>query len=965
MTKEEAAKSTASPESALPALERFVELSPNLENDKESLVPLAHLAAGSRQLSQWLFRRPEDIEWLTEKGLLQKSRSGEEMRSALTEIMNAMPTDPMKVLRVFKHRELCRICARELSGLADVGETLAEWSAVADIATGAAIDFATKKAVAANGKAFFTPQEGGDEQEASFSAIAMGKLGGSELNISSDIDIIFVHSSDNGRTESEKISLHEYFVRIARETNRLLNDRTEDGFVFRVDLDLRPEGRSGELTNSIGAMEIYYESWGRAWERQALIKARHCGGNEEVTREIFDRLKPFVYRKYMDASAIGEIAGMKEKIDIGLKSKKGAKKAKSDIKLGVGGIREIEFIIQSIQLLYGAHYPELKIRPTLSALGVASSLGLLSEPHHRDLEKAYIFYRRIENRIQYMDGLQTHNIPESEESRDILARQMGIEDQSPGKKLLELVATSRERVRSIFDLFFKKDEQEAKTPSALFADLSATTEWLDSIYFDRPEETANLLQILRNGKAFGHASEKSRRLFDDFGPKLVDEAAKTSWPDYAIIGFEKFVEARPDRDMLYGLLNTHRPLIRLLTALFSSSESLTQILIRQPDLFDRFIGAELLGKPPERSVYTDEFLVAVSSEQSVEEKLAEINAIRSAKLLRLGLSRILDLTDRFEVMEALTILAEEYIKALLPLSIERTAESTFSAVDPSSVKWVMLAGGKLGRREMNFGSDIDMVVFTEGEPAPYAIRVAQNMGSLAKTITPYGAGYEIDYRLRPDGEKGPLAPSYLSMVEYYKTRAEAWERLALVGVRPVAGDETLAKKVMDAIDKFVYGTPLTGAEIDRIANIRERIIAEKVRKGACDIKFGRGGLIEIEFICQILTMENRDVATSWQKDKPFTIATLELAKKNKWLDRATCVSLEKAYNIYRSIEDALRMDKTQSVNVAPKEGPELTRIARRAAIPEVGPERFVETLDETMLFVRSTYEAFMKERGAG
>jgi glutamate-ammonia-ligase adenylyltransferase len=788
----------------------------------------------------------------------------------------------------------------------------------------------------------------------------MGKLGGKELNISSDIDVIFIHSSDNGRVEQGGLSLHEYFVRIAREVKRLLNDLTEDGCVHRVDLDLRPEGRSGELTNSVGAMEIYYESWGQVWERQAMIKARHGGGDPAVTEEVITRLRPFVYRKYMDQRAIAEIAGMKDKIDQSLRTKKTAKKTEANIKLGRGGIREIEFIVQSLQLLYGARYPEFTTRSTVEALGIATSLGLISDPHYDDLLSSYLFFRRLENRIQYYQGLQTHDIPESRERKEVLARQLGIEGEDRVAVFERLVARKRERVRSIFDLFFTtdKDAEPVDTFPAPVEDQEAMTDWLDSLSFDRPMESAKALSFLGIGRAFGHASSKSKLLFNEFGPALVAEAAKTSWPDQALLGFQKFVEARASRDQLYDLLQNHRSLIVLLTTLFATSESLTQTLVRQPYLFDRLVGPDPVSTATPRRVIKNEFDVALAKGGSAEERLAHFNEVKGYETLKIGLRSVLGLADRFESMGGLTALAEEYVGALTRL-VEQEVGAT---IDPADAVYTILAGGKLGRREMNFGSDIDMVVFFEEKNSEFVTKLAQSLVTLGKKMTPFGAGYEIDMRLRPDGDKGPLVVSYQGMDSYYRDRGEAWERLALVGVRPIAGDHLFGKKVMGRIDQFLIDPPLTPAAYNKIALIRDRIIREKVKPGALDIKFGRGGLIEIEFICQFLAMELPEGRSGRNDETPFTMTMLGRAKKEGWLPKEDATALEQAYLVYRAVEDALRLDTEKSVNVSPQKGAQLNRIALRANLAGVGPERFVETVNQTRETVREIYDRYIDQR---
>ncbi len=965
MNRKTIADETADPESALGFLEDASRIRPELLSIDENARPLAHLFAGSGFLGNWLIRRPEDIDWLFEDEKLSRRRSVEEMVGHIDKIHASLPDDPVKALRVFKHKELARIAIRELAGSAELVETLLEWSNVADIAIDSAIRVTEKKSREKYGVPIYTEKETDEKKEGYLSAIAMGKLGGGELNISSDVDLIFVHSSDNGTTEGGTgpgLSLHEFFVRTARESAKLLNEVTQDGFVFRVDLDLRPEGRSGEVTNSIGAMEIYYESWGRVWERQALIKGRHSGGSAEVTEEILERLTPFVFRKYLDQRAIEQIADMKSKIDVSLATGKRAKKSKQNIKLGRGGIREIEFVVQTLQLLYGARYPELKVRSTMQALDAAVSLGLLSQPHHNDLQEAYQLFRKIENRVQYHQLLQTHSIPEPGHMLNVLARQLGVTGDDPGGELTEKTEKTRERVRSIFDLFFAHDK-EGKSDSfpVSLDDREATAHWLDSLSFDTPGKSAEILDVLRNGRPYKRPSERSEAQFDSFGPELIDCATKTSWPDQVLVGFERFVKARGDRESLYDLLDKNRALLKLLSAIFSNSDYLTSILVRQPDLFDRLVASEPVGKPPDKKEYKRRFLEVLSAEQPALKSMANLNVIKTSESLRLGLRRILNFSDRFEVMEGLTFLADEYVKALAVIA-SREVEKTTDIIEDA--KWTILSGGKLGRREMNYGSDIDMIVVYEGggEARDFATRLIQNIIRLSKAITPYGAGYDIDLSLRPDGDKGPLVPSLSAISEYYKTRGQAWERLALAGVRPITGDEEFSAEVMETVRRFIQSPPLTESQVKKIAFIRDRIISEKTRPGLINIKLGRGGLIEIEFICQILRMENhQDEYRGWDGG-PFTTTVLARATEKGWLEKEEGETLKDAYGLFRSIEDALRMDMQRSVNVTPKKGPELSRLARRIALPGIGPELFTAKLKDTMKSVNAIYTRFMAER---
>jgi len=958
------AEATANPKDALTGIKRMLDIRPDLKKaDMDRLLPLAHIFSASDYLSDWLIARPDEIDWLLDKGGFDASSGEKIMAANLKELMARL--DPMSALRRFKHRELCRVCARELSGVALFEETAQDWSTVADLAIDTAIEIAESAALKKYGDPIYTELTDDTERIARFSALGLGKLGGKELNISSDVDLIFVHSSDNGKTSGpSSISLHEFFVRIAREVTRLLSELTEEGFVFRVDLDLRPEGKAGEITNSIGAMEIYYESWGQQWERQALIKARPCGGCREVSEEVISRLHPFVYRKYMDENDLKEISAMKKKIDLALG---GSEDVAHDIKLGRGGIREIEFVAQAMQLLYGARHNDLQTQSTIKALDVCDFLGFLSTPHYRDLKDTYYFLRKLENRIQYDHNQQTHKIPNDMRRKEKLGRLMGFGNSDPAGRLMKDVKKRTKRIREIFDLFFI---QEKKTGSETFPypldDEEACAVWLDRLKFDHPEASAKALNLLRNGSSFSHPSERSVMAFDRFGPYIVSHAVATPWPDNVILGFSNFVESRGGRDLLYEMLDEHRPVIKLLAAIFSSSEYLTAVLLRQPDLLDRLLVSDPVEKPASRTEYTLEFQRIVSEKSSVEERLELINSFRAGESLRLGLRRILGLSDRFGQMNGLTLLAEEYIKAVADLAKEEIDKTHGTSEE---VKWVLVAAGKLGRREMNFGSDIDLLVFYDNSdtgagcvPAyDYVVLLVQGVIRLSGAMTPFGDGYQIDMRLRPEGEAGPLVVSYNAMVDYYNNRGEVWERLALVGARAIYGDKIFGRKVMTALSSFIESAgPLEPSDSEKIREIRERIVRQRVKPGIVDIKFGRGGLIEIEFICQWLAMENRETSTG---NGPFTFSMLKTARIKRWLEKDVSDDLMKAYLFLRSLEDTLRMDKEKAVNVIPvSDTILLNRLSRAIEETPGGGRGLVEAIKETMSRVQDIYLRFFELR---
>ncbi|MFW2331998.1 MAG: bifunctional [glutamate--ammonia ligase]-adenylyl-L-tyrosine phosphorylase/[glutamate--ammonia-ligase] adenylyltransferase [Nitrospinota bacterium] len=944
---EEIVSETFNKELAVERLSEAIRIVPPIREDSQLLRYLASLFVSSDALATWLLSRDGELKWLVYESNFLKSRDITEFKGALEQLLLEYE-NPGDALRIFKHRELSRIALRELNRLADLQTTLSEWSLVADVAIDKATSLGLAKMKESYGRALY--KEGDDDKdfkEAEFAVIGMGKLGGGELNISSDVDLIYIHTSDNGSSDGKKsIGLHEYFVRLGQYVSQLLNDVTNYGYCFRVDTDLRPEGSSGELSNSIGAAEIYYESWGQTWERQAYIKARHVGGSKEVTDELLDRLGPFVYRKYFDKDAIGEIAVIKDKIEAKLNSGLNAKKAKYNIKLGEGGIREIEFIVQTIQLLSGGKHPELKVLSTLTALDIILKLQLISKPHYNDLKEAYILFREVENRVQYRALAHTHQIPESNYDLELLAWQLGITGDDSAKRVQSLLDKHRVRVRAIFNLLFLEDQHKMSDdyPVPIEKDeLEQITLWLESLKFDMPLDSAKRLLRLKFGDEFSYIAEKSITLFDKFGPQLVHEAAATSWPDNVLIGLELFLEKNgAGRNIFYEILATNRHELKLLAALFSSSERLTQLLISTPDAIDSFLINDSLAKDKDSSELLMEFNDLVGTAGSIDEKLAMVNLYKAIELLRLGLALILKVKDKFAVMRSITLLAESYVEMLATL-----AESHLSSKGIKLPKhYLIIACGKLARSEMNFGSDLDLIIFydSDREDGVVLTKFIQLIIKYSKTITKHGRGFDIDLRLRPDGFSSPVVTPLSFAKHYYLERAKGWERLALTGLRLIRGDKEVATKLKAITDSFVYKGKFRQEEKDEIVKIRSKMVAENVKEKSINIKFGHGGLVDIEFITESLIIEHHPKLKRANKLEPLTYSTIVNSFDQNIIDKESYETLLTSYNIYRSIEDAIRLDQVTATNELPVEGSKFKRVVKRAAIEGLEPERFLDHL---------------------
>ena len=523
---------TADPDLALNNLERLSntadksDLSIALVDEKNTSSLLTILGA-SPFLSGILFRRPSFFAGLFRKGLLTVAKSEDEMCAELRE---RIPDDADKEvlnkgLRLYKAQEILRIGARDLCGLADLEEVTAELSSLAAASLQRAYEVCSLLLQAQYGRPLLETNEGEPDQEAEFTIFGMGKFGGCELNFSSDIDLVYFYSSDRGQTSGiedpvhgvrNQITLHQYFVKLSEMISRSIGQPTEDGFVFRVDLRLRPEGNSGEMANSLPAAELYYESWGQSWERSAMLKARPVAGSKALGELLLERLRPFIYRRHLDYAMIDDIKIMKQKIDHNLNREK---EGSLNLKLGQGGIREIEFFIQALQLINAGKNPRLRERNSLKALQRLCEAELISAQERDNLSAAYRFLRTVEHRIQVVHEQQTHSLPGRSQELTALARRCGFEDSSGFMAVLQ---EHRDKVSAVFkDLFYTSDEelpsQVSREVAFLFdgsADADLCLDILEEKGFRPPEKAYESLLVLRQGGTKGYLTARARRQLD-------------------------------------------------------------------------------------------------------------------------------------------------------------------------------------------------------------------------------------------------------------------------------------------------------------------------------------------------------------------------------------------------------------------------------------------------------------------
>jgi [glutamine synthetase] adenylyltransferase / [glutamine synthetase]-adenylyl-L-tyrosine phosphorylase len=908
---------------------------------REDLLPLiGALLGGSEFIPEQIARRPEIFEFLfLEDGVLRRPGSEALGREALAAADRCETEEELKRdLRRMKHREVARIAARDLSGVAPLPEVTEDLSRLASAALEGAVRF-SRRALDARLGAPVAILPDGTRHSARFVVMGMGKLGALELNFSSDIDIVYLYETDEGGTEgaARSVSLHEYFVRLGEAVTRIVSEATEDGFVFRVDLRLRPEGTRGELANSLRSAEIYYESWGQTWERAALIKACPVAGDLSLGEEFLRSVVPFVYRKYLDFTAIEEIKGMKDRINLAAAR---SLRSDRDVKLGLGGIREIEFFAQAHQLIYGGKEPTLRRRGTVETISVLSRMGIVTEEERGGLAVAYDFLRRLEHRIQAHRERQTHVLPQREEDLSRLARAMALADPPA---LLSALDRHAAAVHGIYARLFggARREESPGIPAkvqALFLHDRAEEDvpaLLARLGFRDIEAAQRNLEVLRNGPPHVRIPQSARHYLDKIGPEILHRAARSPDPDLALGHVERFLSAIGGRTMFYALLYEKPKVIEALVRLFGSSRFLSGFLLRHPELLDTFLRNDLSALLKSKSDLRTGLGEALTGCDDFEQELDELRRFKNLETMRIGIHDMTGSLSLEEGMFQLSALAEVLLSHALLLAIREVRRRfgvAMEAATGAEAFFCVLGMGKLGSEELSYHSDLDILFLYSGpgESAPepgrsgsdfrklsnheYFAKVAQRLISILTTSTREGIVYRLDTRLRPSGNAGPLVSSLEAFERYHEESAHLWERQALLKCRFVAGDRGFGKRVEEKIRGFIYDRPLPPNAAEEIHRLRMRMEQElgREREDRLNLKVGRGGVVDVEFAVQYLQLLH-----GGSRPEVRARGTLKALYE---LQRAGIVTLEQykvldeGYRFLRSLDVRLRLAHDASID---------------------------------------------------
>jgi [glutamine synthetase] adenylyltransferase / [glutamine synthetase]-adenylyl-L-tyrosine phosphorylase len=797
---------------------------------------------------------------------LERLRSGADASARLGSLK--LPENEagcMAALRRFRHAEALRVVFRDVNALDELPETLSATSVLYESLLAAALEWATEAMASRYGHS-----RSADGALQRLLVVGFGKLGGSELNFSSDIDLLFAYPQAGQSDGARALDNSEYFVRLGRQLVRLLNEPTRDGICARVDMRLRPFGQSGRLALSFAAMEQYYQSEGRDWERYAWIKARVVAGDRTAGKQLQELLRPFVYRKYLDYTAFAGLREMKVLIDAEVARKDLA----DNLKLGPGGIREIEFTVHLVQLIRGGREPSLRVRGLLPALAACEARGHIGAKRARRLREAYLLLRRVENRVQMLRDAQTHDIPDDALSRERIALSL---DYADWETLNHALATQRAIVSEDFAaVLMPQHGQATRTPVAdvhlweLACDetLDATT--LEVSGFVPAAELADALLKLPQASQVRAMSPRSRERLDRLMPQLLGAARATPAPVPSLLRLCRLMQAVARRSAYLALLDEQPAARRRLVQLFADSAFLAERVIAQPLLLDDVLDPRIDQLPFRRADIAAEIarVLGTLDERDAETELERITEFRSSTAFRLGLAFSDGRADAVATARRLAALAESVVGAVLALA-ERDLIARHGRLPGEGSGFAVLGYGSLGGKELGFASDLDLVFIFDGRRAQamsdgerpiegfrWYQRLAQRVMNWLTVLSRAGRLYEVDTRLRPDGSKGLLVSSLDAFIAYQESRAWTWEHQALLRARAVAGDAALNQKLAGVRRKILCAPRELATVLAEVSGMRERWRAERDRsdQDRIDLKQGRGGLLDIEFALQGLVL---------------------------------------------------------------------------------------------------------------
>jgi [glutamine synthetase] adenylyltransferase / [glutamine synthetase]-adenylyl-L-tyrosine phosphorylase len=937
------------PGMALTNLDRFLAAVPRLDETLDELAAdartteiLLQVFSTSQHYGEVLIRDPELFDWL---------RAGAERRdrAVLVEglwgaIAALSAEDEQKLaLRRFRQRESLRIGYNDIVLGFPLEVITQDLSHLADACVEAAVRMARAHAEARFGVPT-TPRGA----PARFVVLGLGKLGGEELNYSSDIDLIFLYDDEGQTTGPKVVSNAELFARMGSEIVRLLHEHTAMGMAYRVDMRLRPDGEQGAMARSLGSTMGYYVTRGRTWERQALIKCRPIAGDLALGRTFLEAITPFVYRRYLAATEIAEIKALKRRIEQRTVS---AGTAEVEVKTGRGGIRDVEFVVQFLQLLHGGEYPEVRGGNTLHAIAQLERVGCLSAEERYIMDDTYRFLRRVEHRLQIVFDRQTHEMPREMESVRTLALRMGYAPASdwesrsgPATRFLADYRGKTELNRRILNHLlhdaFRGDDGAAVDPIVdLVLDPDPAPELISEVlgaypFRDRGTAHQNLLALAREDFPF-LSQARCRHFLAAIAPRLLEAVGRSPDPDMTLTNLEKVSASLGAKAVLWELFNFNPPSLRLYVELCATSQFLSEILINNPGMIDDLVDSLVVDRPSSGKAIKEELEELC---EGAEDPYPIIWSFRNKEWIRIGTRDILGREPVREVTRELADVAEAVLTQVASDQWDRRAlryGTPRSSVRRRHDHWAILGLGKCGGRELNYHSDLDLVFLhesdgmTAGGPKSipnnqFVTEVVQRVLKALGNGSSAGALYAVDARLRPHGASGPLVMTLDAFRDYLDRSTQPWERMAFTRARVVFATGGFGRRVTEAI-RAMLSAPNDPVQLaGQALAMRRRLESSRPRQ---HLKRGFGGVADIEFIVQYLQLVH--AASQPELLRPNLWDALDALRRHGIIDPATHTELRDAYDFLRAVEGRLRLIQNRNVGALPEASADLERLARR------------------------------------
>ncbi len=910
-------------------LENLIALDVDFKCSEAQLDSIAKAFGMSKFIASYAAIRTGSFFELLNSEDLEQPRSEGDCKSALMESLEGVESELllMATLRTFRNREMVRIAWRDLLGLASIEETLLDLSTLADSCLTAALDFLYQQSCSTRG----TPIDSNGEP-IGLVVLGMGKLGAKELNYSSDIDLIYGYSEEGVFPGKREYSYHEFFSVLCRKLSKVINEVTADGFVFRVDTRLRPFGDSGPLVMSFDAMENYYLSQAREWERYAMVKARVVAGDFAAGNQLMDILNPFIYRRYLDYSAFDSLRGLKGQIN----RENELKSRENNVKLGPGGIREIEFIGQAFQLIRGGREKALQERGILKVLGLLGENNCLPAAITSSLQESYLYLRKVENRLQEYDDRQTHSLPDSEEGRVRLAWSMG--HPNWGIFLEELNAV-RKQVHEVFSQVFEAPHTENKVENS-----PSSVAWAESdshavialtkLGYETPEAIIKQLESFKQSHAFRMAGNRAADTFEQLMPLVLSAVGCCENSDITLQRVLSLLETIARRTSYLSLLLEHPMAISQLVKLSSASGWINQLISRTPILLDELLDPRNLYEPLSKEALKADLSNRLERVDfgDTERVVEELLYFKHSNVLRVATVDILNVIPLMVVSDYLTDIAEVVLEAVIAhawkIVGKRSGVPEGAEVDKVS-GFAIIAYGKMGGLELSYSSDLDLVFLHNGqgdEPTigdkPISVelfytRLGQRIMTILNSHGVGGRLYEVDMRLRPSGNSGLLVSNLEAFQRYQQEEAWTWEHQALVRARFVAGDPAVGEKF-----RTIRRVVLQTERVRKALQVEVKEMREKMRetlaskdKSQFDLKQGAGGIADIEFIVQFLVLSG-ELSNHPSLEFTDNIRLLDGLQKVGCLSTVDASVLADSYRAYRRKAHRLALqEKSAKVGV--------------------------------------------------